>query len=515
MARKSLRNRRRRQKRNQNTRKRNKKQARKTIRRRKGGTSSNKQTNEETFEEMCEGMWNRLENYMDKSINSDSITGYDSKIKLLLDKKTEKDAIETVLQEKLLNDNINKLWYYNEVFMMEIVKKYPYVMRIVPEFFWNHSEFKLKEVNLTNFNVKNKNSGNTGVTVNLISIFVENNNYNEREIAEFYDWLKRRIIDRVIDSNIRSMYDMFMNQYQGYCPLRDFTSERKSIRARRPPQDITDSQMRIYNGLEVQPTVMPHWHGRQGQDKTAPDPFYNTKKFQPFEIDHLRCQYPYRDAVEDIYYKYYRHQSFYNEKDYSLISEKDYKYLWDKDLVKYLKYYKKYRTHSEIAEIDKMKGENKDLVENTFIKIGWGYDMEKYENYQKYGFEWRKASLLRYNICFVYKAFEKLGGYDNFNTDTRRMSELGFQPVDSDDPSIKWVKRFINCCILNTIYYKRNPMKAFPRDNCRYQTILKLLDQIPDFKRVISALNLDIQKNNYSKFIKLQECRDINTRKIK
>ena len=93
------------------------------------------------------------------------------------------------------------------------------------------------------------------------------------------------------------------------------------------------------------------------------------------------------------------------------------------------------------------------------------------------------------------------------------MLQLGFKPVDSYDIIIKWVKKFINCCILNTIYYLRYPKRGFREDFRKHKTILHLLTKIPKFNSDISILNGKIKKDDYTKymarFLELQECADI------
>lgn len=447
MARKSLRNRRRRQKRNQNTRKRNKKQARKTIRRRKGGSNGTNhqpvQTNNTKFEDMYTTLKQSIfsnSQTVDESLTQSIQQIPEFEVESLdsyVSKTSETSQIYDTDLERLLNSQDNSFWYYDIEFMKMAVLKTPRIMQHLPNWFWDTSKYTLEQVPIRNGK-------------NLITLFDPK---HIQIILQFYDWLKRKIIIDVINTDVRVIYFMYINKYKGYCPYTHTQIYPKS-------QSDDAKCMRVYNGLEVQPDILPRYIRKYESEATGtlpeyPDPYYDNST-QDFDKFKLREQYGYRD-VSIFFFENYNFLNIHTSHD---------KYIDDKD---------------------------------------------DYYRMKQYGSDINKASLLRFNADFIFEAYYKLCEQNNFIMNGTSMSKLGFQPKNlEEDIIVNWVKKFINCCILNTVYYMRFHWTGDQEDTYKRQTIRTLLHRKGKmwYKQILE-LNKKIPRNVATNFIKRLECANI------
>ena len=140
-------------------------------------------------------------------------------------------------------------------------------------------------------------------------------------------------------------------------------------------------------------------------------------------------------------------------------------------------------------------GEIKDGGERDFKRDKFTYDKNNW-----YGFNYEEASLFRYNAVFIFEAFKQLGGKDKFD------NLSGFVVHEHDTPITAWVKNFITCCILNTIYFYRFDGSDY-NDKLIGANIKKLLETNKEWEEIIKNLDEKIGKNKfYGKKVEKRIC---------
>lgn len=473
----------RKRKKNQNTKKRNKRRARKTFRRVKGGAAAEtamealvsnndlSPTDRQLFNDMENQI---LKNYIKKTENKNLINNIHP---VDLSKKCkEYEKFGNNLKNTL--EKYENLWFYDLDFMKEAVEKNPRVMQFIPQCFFDNSEYVLKEFKFEDGK-------------NLISIFSGIITGNDKSVNEksaikstlkFYDYLKDKIVKECISVNVGVLFFMSLNKYHGYCPFNYYLLKKNKdkrfyksremvkfiIKWAQNHKEIIGKILnkkelhRLYNGLEIQSLILPNFLREEYYELPIENPEYpltSENSDENLMSDLMRYQDNYHDVVESKY-KYYLTQN-----------------------------YKKNRSFQR-----KEGGEIKDSGERDFKQ-----DKSTYIKNNWYGFNYEEASLFRYNAVFIFEAFKQLGGVENF------YKLPGFEVDNRDTPITAWVKNFITCCILNTIYFIRDSNGLIGSN------IKALLETNEEWEKIITDLDEKIGKNKFYVYGKKVEKRICNT----